>query len=116
MDNNFNALLDFLTEHLTQRGFTIESSVKKNPDQLPVRNGYKPDLVATYKNVKTVYGKVEFPEDTSNVEQWERLKALSRDSTVELYIVFPEEVKMQLVLALINGKLSDKKNIIRLYR
>ena len=114
--DNFNELLEFLADSLIQKGFTITCSINENPDGLPVVGGFKPDLVASYKNVKTVYGKVELPGDVLTQEQWDRLRALSDNSSVELYVAFPEEEKMQFILSLINGKLADRKNIIRLYK
>jgi len=114
--DKYTELLDFLAASLTKKGFTITGSAAKNPDGLPVVSGFKPDLVASYKNVKTVYGKVELPGDVLTQEQWDRLRALSDNSSVELYVAFPEEEKMQFILSLINGKLADRKNIIRLYK
>lgn len=116
MDRQYVELVEFLSESLQKKGFEIRVSVINNKDELPVINGYSPDIVASYKGVKTVYGKVELPEDILTIEQWNRLDALSADSSTELYIAFPEESKMKLVLSLINGKLSERKNIIRLYK
>ncbi len=116
MDNRFAELLQFLEESLVRKGFTITHSAARNPDGLPVIDGYQPDLVGSYKNVKTVYGKVELPEDVFTREQWARLRALSNNSAIPLYVAFPEENKMELILSLINGKLADRTNIIRLYK
>ncbi len=52
----------------------------------------------------------------NNREHWDRLRALSGDPSIPLYIAFPEENKLQLVLSLINGKLAERKNILKLYK
>lgn len=115
MKQKFNELLEFLGQNLTAKGFTITASINDNPDKLPVVNGFKPDLAATFRDMKTVYGKVELPEDNFTPEQWSRLKALSGTPAL-LYVVSPQEDKMQLVLSLINAKLSDRQNIIKVYK
>lgn len=116
MNARFTDLLQFLSENLIKKGFEITCSVNMNREKLPVIDGHSPDLIATYKNVKTVYGKVELPEDVLTKEQWDRLRALSDEKSTELYIAFPEEEKMHLVFSLINGKLSDRTNIIKIYK
>lgn len=116
MNKQYTELVEFLSASLQKKGFEIKCSIYENKEELPVINGYSPDIVATYKGVKKVYGKVELPEAILTKEQWDRLQALSADASTELYIAFPEENKMQLILSLINGKLSERKNIIKIYR
>jgi len=115
MDNGFNDLLNFLKDSLVRRGFAITAAIDTNPEDLPVRNGIRPDVTATLKNVKTVYGKVELPESNFSTEQWDRLRALSADSSITLYVAFPEAEKMNFILSLINGKLAERQNIFRIY-
>jgi len=115
MEIGFNDLLNFLRDSLVSKGFSITAAIDTNPDDLPVKNGVRPDITATMKNVKTVYGKVELPEDNFSAEQWDRLRTLSDDSSITLYAAFPEAEKMNFILSLINGKLAERQNIFRIY-